>query len=230
MDPELKRRPLSYRPPLAQSSIAVQRSSHAPARLYIDHAMPTTPSAILSDATSGFRNGLRRMASGNLVDRPRAKGKENRPPFILNDGTPSPTFATGFDPNRWDPVDGRIVIKVAVPSTDDIWRFKVPHNVSLRGFRAKVELKIGFAVTFAESDAPQARRVASEEAFRRWVANRVKDGRNTPLTALRKQYPNSSYPPTPTSPLSPQLPPSPLSPHSPFTPFQQSPFRHPRML
>ncbi|KAF7800362.1 hypothetical protein EIP86_011612 [Pleurotus ostreatoroseus] len=161
------------------------------------------------------------MTSGSLSDRPRARGKENFPPYPYHhEEASSPTFAQGFDPHRWDPVDGKIVIKVAVPATDDIWRFKVPQNVSLRGFRAKVELKVGFAVTFAESGAPHARRVASEEAFRRWVAGRVKDGRNRPLTAVKKTNPSNPYPSTPTSPLSPQLPPSPMSPRSPLTPFQ----------
>lgn len=192
--------------------------------------MPSKPGAILADATSNFRNGLRRMASGPLSDRPRAKGKENLPPYPHCDGTPSPIFSSGFDPHRWDPVDGKIVVKVVVPTTDDIWRFKVPQNISLRAFRAKVELKVGFAVTFAESTAPQSRRVASEEAFRRWVANRVKEGRNTPLTALKKMQANSSYPSTPTSPLSPQLPATPLSPRSPLTPSQPMTNHYTRIL
>ncbi|KIP09899.1 hypothetical protein PHLGIDRAFT_45214, partial [Phlebiopsis gigantea 11061_1 CR5-6] len=86
------------------------------------------------------------------------------------------------DLHRWDPVGGKIIIKVSVPSTDDIWRFKVQEHVSFRAFRAKVELKVGFAVVFTDRD-PAGRRIVSEDAFRRWVAGRVKNGRNYPITA-----------------------------------------------
>ncbi len=169
--------------------------------------------SILTDATNGFRNGLRRMTSGQLVDRPRPKGKENYPSDAQLNGSASPTFSS-FDPHRWDPIDGTIVIKVSVPATDDIWRFKVPQNISLRGFRAKVELKVGFAVMFAESSTTHSRRITSEENFKRWTAGRVKDGRNRPLVALKKQYHTNSFPSTPTSPLSPTFSPSLFSPIS----------------
>ncbi|KAI0685754.1 hypothetical protein BC835DRAFT_1246905, partial [Cytidiella melzeri] len=122
----------------------------------------------------------RRMASGQLSEKPRARGKENYAPVAPPPALPS----YSPDLHQWDPVDGMIVIKVSVPSTDDIWRFKVPLTMSYRAFRAKVELKVGFAVSFADGPTTsRARRVGSEERFRRWVAGRVKNGRNCPLTA-----------------------------------------------
>ena len=100
---------------------------------------------------------------------------------------------------KWDSVDGMIIIKVSVPCTDDLWRFKVPLGVSLRSFRRKVEAKVGFLVSFVDTRVSSAysggdsgyieggvgRRVSTEEGFRRWVEGRVgKDGRNVPLVAI----------------------------------------------
>lgn len=177
--------------------------------------MPSKSSNILSDATNGFRNGLRRVANGQLIERPRAKGKENYPgllsPIIVNPPT---------DPHHWNPVDGMIVIKVSIPSTDDIWRFKVHQNISFRAFRAMVELKVGFPVCLVDGPNPQARRIHSDEGFRRWVATRVKNGRNHPITAHKRQLHSLSYPTTPTSPLSPTLPSTPVTPTSPPPPYE----------
>lgn len=177
--------------------------------------MPSITTNILADATNGFRNGLRRVTNGQLIERPRAKGKENYPCL------PSPII-TDHEANlhRWDPVDGMIIIKVSVPSTDDIWRFKVSQNTSFRAFRARVEVKVGFAVTFAEGPNPQARRIHSDDGFRRWVSARVKNGRNHPITALHRQFHSLSYPTTPTSPLSPMFPSTPVTPTSPPPPYQ----------
>jgi hypothetical protein len=153
------------------------------------------------------------MASGPLNERARARGKENYPALAVV-ASRSPEL------HQWDPIDGTIVIKVSVPATDDIWRFKVPTNATYRAFRAKVELKVGFPVAFADGPSAQAKRVGTEEKFRRWVANRVKHGRNHPLVAFQRQQSSSSsrsdsYPVTPTLPLSPTLPSSPETPLSP---------------
>ena len=179
--------------------------------------MSSKPRTILSDATNGFRNGLRRMTNAH-PDRPLAKGKENYPSVA----SPTQPLATSADRHRWDPVDGRIIIKVSVPSTDDIWRFKVHENISFRAFRAKVELKVGFAVVFTDGD-PAGRRIISEDAFKRWVAGRVKNGRNHPLTAHKKQNLFITNPSTPTSPLSPTFPSTPTTPLSPLAQHLPSP-------
>ncbi|KAI0791443.1 hypothetical protein BC629DRAFT_1439796 [Irpex lacteus] len=90
---------------------------------------------------------------------------------------------------NWAPVDGKIIIKVSVPCTDDIWRFKVPHDVSLRTFRRKVELKVGLSVSFldprvspTDQDAGErgrgwevGKKVSTEEGFRRWIDGREQD-------------------------------------------------------
>lgn len=185
--------------------------------------MSSKSRTILADATSGFRNGLRRMTSAN-AERPLAKGKENYPSQPRNLSAPSTTqpYATSVDLHRWDPVDGKIIIKVSVPSTDDIWRFKVSENISFRAFRAKVEVKVGFAVVFTDGDS-MGRRIVSEETFKRWVAGRVKNGRNHPITVHKKQHLFITSPSTPTSPLSPKFPSTPTSPLSPTTSHTPSP-------
>jgi hypothetical protein len=188
--------------------------------------MSSKPRTILSDATNGFKNGLRRMTTTS-ADRPLANGKENYPSRPQGHSSPSTIQPLSADPHRWDPVNGMIIIKVSVPSTDDIWRFKVPDNISFRGFRAKVELKVGFAAVFMEKDVT-GRRIVSEEAFRRWVAGRVRNGRNYPLVVHKRQHPFFLNPSTPTSPLSPTFPSPPLTPLSPITPLpstQASPLR-----
>lgn len=180
--------------------------------------MSSKSRAILADATNGFKNGLRRMTSPQS-ERPLAKGKENYPSQSRNVSSPSPTQPSDalVDLHRWDPVDGMIIIKTSVPSTGDIWRFKVPENISFRAFRAKVELKVGFAVAFTDGDM-SGRQVVSDDGFKRWVAGRVKKGRNRPITVHKKQHPFVLNPSTPTSPLSPTFPSTPTTPVTPMTP------------
>ncbi|GJE86418.1 hypothetical protein PsYK624_024980 [Phanerochaete sordida] len=176
---------------------------------------------ILTDATNQFKNGIRRMRSTQF-DRPLAKGKENypSPPPMPSAATtpPLPSQTTDADPHRWDPVNGMIVIKVSVPATDDIWRLRVAEAISLRAFRAKVELKVGFAVAFMDRE-PGGRQIVSEEAFKRWIAGRVRNGRNHPIIVVRKQQAFILNPSTPTSPLSPTLPTTPMTPITPTMPY-----------
>ncbi|KAI0790354.1 hypothetical protein C8Q75DRAFT_761403 [Abortiporus biennis] len=161
--------------------------------------MPSNAATILSDATTGFRNNIRRMRSGSMREPNfRTKGKENSTPPLPALPTPPPTIrrlavpnilvtsatrtSINNDPHRWDPVNGKIIIKIYVPVEEDIWKIKVPEGVSLSMFREKVELKLGYPVTFAESMTKKNKMISTEEQFQRWVATRVKDGRNRPLT------------------------------------------------
>ncbi|KAH8097060.1 hypothetical protein BXZ70DRAFT_309155 [Cristinia sonorae] len=141
-------------------------------------SMPSNPVTILTDATNGFRNNVRRMRSRTLWDQPRTMtiGKENQ---LTNKGITAATPVTA-DVGKWDPVDGKIIIKVCVPVTDDIWRFKVPEDITLAAFHQKVEAKIGFPVVLGKS---QVDTLFSEMQFKQWVGRRVRNGRNTPLTA-----------------------------------------------
>ncbi|KAI0765154.1 hypothetical protein C8Q74DRAFT_1032705 [Fomes fomentarius] len=97
---------------------------------------------------------------------------------------PPPTTTTGDD-SAWAPRNGRMIIKIWVPSTDDVWKLRVAEDVSLEQFRARVAAKVGFDVVFSENTSGLLRTVADEETFRRWVAARVVKGKNTHLTALR---------------------------------------------
>ncbi|KAI8969422.1 hypothetical protein BD414DRAFT_525830 [Trametes punicea] len=95
----------------------------------------------------------------------------------------SPDADAGGD--KWAPKNGLIIVKVWVPTTDDIWKVRVPADVGLEAFRARVAAKIGFEVSFSAIVDGHLRTVADEDAFRRWVASRVRGGRNTLLTAHR---------------------------------------------
>ena len=175
--------------------------------------MPSNAVAILTDATSGFRNNIRRMRSTNLRDRIPRKGKENRPtlPLITTmthiHVDPAPYFLISSDvphivitsasrqivnsgandnPRRWDPINRNIILKVEVPSTGDIWRFKVPENVTLQFFQQKVELKLGFPVAFSMGPDPCLSSISSEEDFKQWMAERFDEaGRNVPIKAYQ---------------------------------------------
>ncbi|KAI0827066.1 hypothetical protein BC628DRAFT_1418662 [Trametes gibbosa] len=120
------------------------------------------------------------------------------PPLPSAHPTAAPAAPAAPAAERWAPRDGHIVIKVWVPTTDDIWAVRVPATagggggggrecaLGLAAFRARVAEKVGFAVSFAAVAADgRLRAVEDEEAFRRWVAGRVRGGRNTLLTAHR---------------------------------------------
>ena len=89
------------------------------------------------------------------------------------------------DLSRWAAKDGKIIIKVWVPSTDDIWKLRVPEDVGLTAFRARVTAKLGFDVSFSALVCGTLRTLADDDAFREWVAGRVVNGRNSLLTAHR---------------------------------------------
>ena len=87
--------------------------------------------------------------------------------------------------DKWAPRNGMIVIKVWVPSTDDVWKVRAPEDVGLAAFRKRVVEKLGFDVSFAALGRGRLTTIADEDAFRAWVATRIQRGRNTLLTAHR---------------------------------------------
>lgn len=87
--------------------------------------------------------------------------------------------------DKWAAKDGQIVIKVWVPSTDDIWKIRVPEDVALAAFRSRVAAKIGFDISFAAVTGGRLRTIAEDGTFRSWVRQRVRKGRNQLLTAHR---------------------------------------------
>ncbi|KAI0336829.1 hypothetical protein GY45DRAFT_1237521 [Cubamyces sp. BRFM 1775] len=158
---------------------------------------PTTPKRVLA----AIHNLPRRMRSGPLrTQQPRtaSQGKENalpgqedhtavpprrrRRPAPLLPKSSTHIFGLGL---TWAPKNGQMIVKVWVPTTDDIWKVRVPADVGLEAFRARVADKVGFAVSFSAVFEGHLRAVADEDAFRRWVAGRVRGGRNTLLTAHR---------------------------------------------
>ena len=85
---------------------------------------------------------------------------------------------------KWAPKHGKIVIKVFVPSTDDIWMFRVPQNINLVDFTSKVVNKLGLSVSFSGSlwDEPKYY-FRTDERFKSWVNSRIRYGRNLPIVA-----------------------------------------------
>ncbi|KAI0646420.1 hypothetical protein C8Q79DRAFT_926387 [Trametes meyenii] len=106
-------------------------------------------------------------------------------PHTFPTTTTTTTALTATEP--WAPTpDGRIVLKVWVPTTDDIWKVRVAGDAPLAAVGARVAAKLGFAVSFAAvMPDGHLRAVGDEAAFRAWVAGRVRGGRNTLLTAHR---------------------------------------------
>ena len=98
---------------------------------------------------------------------------------------PRPPKAVETPTERWAAKDGKIIIKVWVPTTDDVWKLRVPEDVRLESFRTRVAAKVGFEVSFSALVCGTLKTIGDDEAFREWVEGRVVDGRNSLLTAHR---------------------------------------------
>ncbi|KAG9309869.1 hypothetical protein JVU11DRAFT_10252 [Chiua virens] len=85
---------------------------------------------------------------------------------------------------KWASKDGQIVIKVFVPSTDDIWMFRVPQDIDLADFTSRVATKLGFTFSFSGSlwNEPKYH-FRTDEQFNSWVKGRIRFGRNLPIVA-----------------------------------------------
>ncbi|EJF63793.1 hypothetical protein DICSQDRAFT_54487 [Dichomitus squalens LYAD-421 SS1] len=152
---------------------------------------PTTPKKVLA----AIHNLPKRMRSGTLRTQParsRALGKENVPPGEMPSQPAAPhvfapplpsSFETPTD--EFGAKDGKIAIKVWVPTTDDIWKLRVPEDVRLESFRTRVSAKVGFEVSFSALICGTLKTIGDDQAFREWVEGRLVSGRNSLLTAHR---------------------------------------------
>ncbi|EMD30472.1 hypothetical protein CERSUDRAFT_101338 [Gelatoporia subvermispora B] len=129
---------------------------------------------------ASIHNLPKRIKSAHLREVRRAPGKENIPPGMKPIAArPSPPSFLPYvdqgaqeDPAaRWLPKDGQIIIKVAVPATDDLWKLRVPEDVTLAAFVRRVEAKVGFVVAFQAVGVGAARcmKITTEGAFQSWV-------------------------------------------------------------
>ncbi|CCM05096.1 uncharacterized protein FIBRA_07303 [Fibroporia radiculosa] len=147
----------------------------------------TTPKQVLST----IHNIPKRMKSANTSDSNHRRGKENIPPgekpSMSSAHLPSsPSCPAPIVRPNWQAKDGMIIIKVSVPFLDDLWKFKVPEDVTLETFLLRVEEKVGFPLTLSKKSGQHRERpVSTEAAFVSWVSARIdpKTGRNTPLVA-----------------------------------------------
>jgi hypothetical protein len=83
---------------------------------------------------------------------------------------------------RWAPKNSMMVIKVYIPSTDDLWAAYVPTSVTLSTFTCKWLSKLNLRLRFSGSmmDTPEYY-FHSDEVFQCWVKRRVRHGRNLPI-------------------------------------------------
>ncbi|KZT10361.1 uncharacterized protein LAESUDRAFT_422310 [Laetiporus sulphureus 93-53] len=148
----------------------------------------TTPKKVLSV----IHNIPRKVKTSRSRNARRFRGKENVPPMAALDDLlrmptiviTSPSSQTLDTSQAWLPRDGMMIIKVSVPSSDDIWKFKVPVDVMLPDFLLRVEKKVGFPVHLVcDMGIAPAMPVTTESTFRIWVAGRIQNGKNTKLIA-----------------------------------------------
>ena len=85
---------------------------------------------------------------------------------------------------KWVSAEGMIIVKVFVPETDDIWKLRVPEDISLQRFTSRVLSKLGFHVAFSGScfDGPEYY-FRTDETFRCWIDKRIRNGRNLPIVS-----------------------------------------------
>ncbi|KAI0746916.1 hypothetical protein C8Q80DRAFT_1121610 [Daedaleopsis nitida] len=163
-------------------------SGRPPATRSQTHPRPTVGASKARDVSRSGPLLPKPKSTGPVLTSPRPRDLDLPfwPPPLPNSTVHTHNSAAAGAAGRWAAQDGQIVLKIWVPSTDDVWKLRVPEDASLEHFRARVEAKIGFRVSFASITAGQLRTVGSEEEFRAWVAARVDaDGRNRPLTAHR---------------------------------------------
>ncbi|KAG1776007.1 hypothetical protein EV702DRAFT_972045, partial [Suillus placidus] len=84
--------------------------------------------------------------------------------------------------SRWAPENGMIIIKVYIPSTNDLWAAYVPTSVTLSMFTCIWLSKLSLHLRFSGSamDTPEYY-FDSDEVFQRWIKRRIRHGRNLPI-------------------------------------------------
>jgi hypothetical protein len=75
-----------------------------------------------------------------------------------------------------------MVIKVYIPSTNDLWAAYVPTSVTLSAFTCRWSSKLSLHLRFSGSvmDTPEYY-FDSDEVFQCWVKRRIRHGRNLPI-------------------------------------------------
>ncbi|KAG2064958.1 hypothetical protein BDR04DRAFT_952558, partial [Suillus decipiens] len=91
-------------------------------------------------------------------------------------------FSRSPKESRWAPENGMIIIKVYIPSTDDLWAAYVPTSVTLSTFTCRWLSKLSLHLRFSGSamDTPEYY-FNSDEVFQCWVRCRIRHGRNLPI-------------------------------------------------
>ncbi|KAG2137144.1 uncharacterized protein EDB93DRAFT_1167720 [Suillus bovinus] len=92
------------------------------------------------------------------------------------------SFCRSPKESRWAPENGMMVIKVYIPSTNDLWAAYFPTYVTLSMFTYIWSSKLSLRLRFSGSamDTPEYY-FERDEVFQCWVKHRVRHGRNLPI-------------------------------------------------
>jgi hypothetical protein len=90
-------------------------------------------------------------------------------------------FSGSPNDSRWSPKDGVMIVKVYIPSTDDIWAAYFPTNVTLFMFTRKWVSRLSLHLRFSGSTMDTPEYYFDDDDFQYWIKHRVRNGRNLPI-------------------------------------------------
>ncbi|OJA07932.1 hypothetical protein AZE42_03675 [Rhizopogon vesiculosus] len=82
---------------------------------------------------------------------------------------------------RWAPKNGMMIVKVYIPSTDDIWAAYFPTNITLPTFASRWLSKLSLHLQFSGSAMDTPEYYFDDDDFQCWLKHRVRHGRNLPI-------------------------------------------------
>lgn len=90
-------------------------------------------------------------------------------------------FSGSMKDSRWTPKNGMMIVKVYIPSMDDIWAAYFPTNVTLPAFTSRWLSKLNLHLQFSGSPMDTPEYYFDDDDFQYWVKHRVRHGRNLPI-------------------------------------------------
>ncbi|OAX41102.1 hypothetical protein K503DRAFT_646192, partial [Rhizopogon vinicolor AM-OR11-026] len=90
-------------------------------------------------------------------------------------------FSGNLRDPRWAPENGMMIVKVYIPSTDDIWAAYFPTNITLPMFTSRWLSKLSLHLQFSGSAMDTPEYYFDDDDFQCWLKHRVRHGRNLPI-------------------------------------------------
>jgi len=91
------------------------------------------------------------------------------------------SFSGSPNDSRWSPKNGMMVVKVYIPSTDDIWAAYFPTNVTISMFTLRWLSKLNLRLRFSGSTMDTPEYYFDDDGFQCWIKHRVRHDRNLPI-------------------------------------------------